>query len=125
ILRMLSVGFLLAAPVAAFAQSPEPEIPRTAGKVLVLDNERIMQGDIVREGDRYRGRRNAGETWVPAEKVRMVCDSLDEVYRGLRSRANPRDVDELLKLARWCRQHGLREQGLKDAQAILALRPTH
>ena len=45
---------------------------------------------------------------VPVDKVRVVCDTLDEVYRGMRSRANLRDVDELLRLARWCRQYGLR-----------------
>src|SRR5438309_948955 len=105
LIRSLIVGGLLATPVAALAQTSGREIPRTAGKVLVLDNDRIMEGDVVREGDRYRVRRNAGETWVPAAKVRMVCDSLDEVYRGLHNQANLRDVDELLKLARWCRQH--------------------
>src|SRR5437773_6646540 len=125
LIRSVLVGGLLAAPVAALAQTTEREIPRTAGKVLVLDNDRVMEGDIVREGDRYRIRRNAGETWVPVEKVRLVCDSLDEVYRSMRSRANLRDVDELLKLARWCMQHGLREQAGKDVQAILELRPQH
>src|SRR5437868_7075946 len=125
ITRTLLVAGFLAAPLSSFGQTPEREIPRTSGKVLVLENERIMEGDIEREGDRYRIRRNTGETWVPAEKVRLVCDSLEDVYRSMRNRANLRDPDELLKLARWCMQRGLREQAQKDVEALLALRPQH
>ncbi len=125
IIRSLLAAGLLAVPLASLGQVPESEIPRTSGKVLVLDNERIMQGDIEREGDRYRIRRATGETWVPVDKVKQVCDSLEEVYRGMRGRANLRDVDELLKLARWSHQHGLREQARTDVQAILALKPRH
>jgi hypothetical protein len=41
----------------------------------------------------------------------------------VRSRANLRDADERLRLARWCHLYGLREEGLAEAKAALALRP--
>ena len=41
-----------------------------------------------------------GETWVPAKNVLCLCDSLEDAYAFLRSRANPRDADERLRLAR-------------------------
>lgn len=125
LIRTLTVAGTLVVPLGSLAQAPEREIPRTSGKVLVMESERIMEGDIEREGDRYRIRRQASETWVPADNVRLVCDSLDEVYQSMRSRANLRDTDELLKLARWGIRYGLREQARQDVQAILNLRPQH
>ena len=57
------VAALVAWPASsAFAQQP----PAT-GHVLVLENERVLEGDIVRDGDQYRIRHRVGETTVPAK----------------------------------------------------------
>ena len=134
----LGVGvFLVAFPVAVRATEP-PRQPLTGepaalpspgesaekaatGKVLVLDNERTLTGDIQRVGDRYRIKRLVGETWFPADKVLKLCNSLDEAYAFLRSRANLRDPDERLRLTDWCRQHGMTDQALAEAQAAAAM----
>lgn len=97
--------------------------PPDAGRVLILENDRTMTGDIERVGVQYRIKRLIGETWIPAESVVKLCASLDEAYQFLRRRANLNDADERLRLADWCRQHGLRDAALAEAQEALKLRP--
>ena len=53
---------------------------RTTGHVLVLDNERVLEGDITREGEVYVIRRSVGEMKIPASKALVVCGSLDDVF---------------------------------------------
>jgi hypothetical protein len=103
----------------------QPEAPRTTGKVLVLDNERTLEGDIERVGAQYRIRRSVGELWVRAENTLRLCETREEAYAFLRSRANLRDPDEHLRLARWCHLQGLRRQALEEATAAVELRPNH
>jgi hypothetical protein len=115
----LGVGLLLAAG-GLRAQRPAEAVK---GKVLVLENQRTITGDIERDGDRYRIRRLTGETSVPAAGVLRLCGSLEEALAFLRSRANLADPDERLRLCEWCRQHGLREQAIAEVDAAQALRP--
>jgi hypothetical protein len=91
--------------------------------VIVLDNENTLTGDIERIDNQYRVKRLIGETCVPAAKVLRLCASLEEAYAFLQTRANLNDPDERLRLADWCRQHGLTTQALAEADAAIALRP--
>ncbi len=117
IVLALSAGVILGvAESSAFAAGP-------TGRVLVLDNERTLTGDIELVGDQYRIKRLIGETFVPASKVLKLCASLEEAYQYLRSRANLNDADERLRLSDWCRQHHLRERAWEEAEAALKLRP--
>lgn len=104
-------------------QATEPP-PRT-GKVLLLDNGRVLEGDIERVGDQFRIRRSIGETWMPADKVQCLCETVAEAYEHLRGQANADDPDEHLRLARWCQQRGLRAEALNEAAAAAQLRPNH
>ncbi len=120
------VGALLFAG-AGWASATEPGGASPPGKarVLLLENDRVLQGDVDKVGEEYRLRRLTGETWVPANTVARVCASLDEAYQYLRGRANLRDPDERLRLANWCRLNELTPQALVEAEAALALRPEH
>src|SRR5437879_9079893 len=109
----------------ALAQAVQPDLPHATGRVLVLDNERAIEGDIDRQGDQYRVRRSVGELRVQAESVLFVCESNKEAYRFIRSRANLRDPDEHLRLANWCQAHGLRQEALAEARKALDMRPNH
>jgi hypothetical protein len=121
-LLIVAVTILSTLPISVWGS--EPESPRTKGHVLVLANERTMQGEIERDGDQYRVRRSVGETGVPADSVICLCDTLEEAYAFLRSRANLQDADERMRLARWCQLHGLRTQALAEVQAAVDLRPS-
>ncbi len=127
--RSMSTTFRLALAFALFpalarATDPPPPAPAT-GKVLVLANDRVIEGDVEKVGDQYRVRREGGETWLPTTQVRCVCADVDHAYRYLRGQANLDDGDERLRLARFCVAHGLRTQALAEADAALKLRPNH
>src|SRR5208282_2478509 len=88
---------VLAVPVVGFAQEPagKPATPASAtGKILVLDNERTLEGDIERIGEQYRIRRSIGETWLPGSQVLRLCNNAEEAYLFLRGRSNLNDPDE-------------------------------
>ena len=104
-----------------FAADPSP----SRGRVLILKNEHTLEGDVERVGDRYRVRRASGETWVPSNEALGVAASLSDAYSFLRARVNADDADERLRLANWCRLHGLREQAMAELRAAAQLRPDH
>ena len=115
---ILCVSFLQAAE----APTPADRTP-SHGKVLVLENDQTLAGDIERAGDRYRVRRLIGETTVPADRVLRLCANMEEAYAFLRSRANLADADEHLRLGEWCRLNGLHDQALAEVKAAVELRP--
>lgn len=120
VLSLSLLGSLgLANTSMVFAAEPSP----SRGRVLILKNEHTLEGDVERVGDRYRVRRAGGETWVPSNEALGVAASLPDAYAFLRTRANVDDADERLRLANWCRLHGLREQALAELRAAEQLRP--
>lgn len=62
--------------------------------MVVLENARILEGDVEHMGDQYRVRRPIGETWLPGDKVQCLCVNLDEACGFLRKQANLRHPDE-------------------------------
>ncbi|HEV3255597.1 MAG TPA: hypothetical protein VG013_01830 [Gemmataceae bacterium] len=124
-MRMAMCALAVIVPAWMVLRAADGRAPRTTGHVLVLENERILEGDITRDGDEYRVRRSIGETCVPAETVLCLCADMEEAYRYLHARANLRDPDERLRLARWCQLHGLRTQALTEVTAAVELRPGH
>src|SRR4051812_46154115 len=126
--KIACFGLILAGfAVGGWATEPLPlavrmPLPRT-GKVLVLENERTLTGDIEQVDERFRVRRRVGETWVPASEVVALCGSMEEAYQYLRGRANLHDPDERMRLANWCRLNDLREQALAEVEAAAQLRP--
>lgn len=104
--------------------APGPMSPR-AGKVLILDNERAVEGDITLQGEQYCVRRGKGEMSVPRSKALRLCASWEDALGFMKSRANLHDPDERLRLARWCEQHALVEQALREVKAALEMRPAH
>src|SRR5262245_17256341 len=108
---------LLTAPRSARAQEP------ASGKVLVLDNDRTLEGDVDRLENQYRVRRSSGITWVPAERVLKLCQCKADALDFLRKRANLQDPDERLRLARWCHLQGLPKEALTEIKAAVELRP--
>src|SRR5207302_826173 len=61
--------------------------------------------------------------WVPADRVLFLCESMKEAFGRVRARANLDDPDERLRLAQWCRRHGLRAQALAEVRAAVQMRP--
>jgi hypothetical protein len=116
-------ALVAAGPALAQVRPNDPVVERTTGQVLVLDNERTLEGNIERQGDQFHVRRPLGELWIQRDKVLRLCQSNEEAYQYLRARANLRDPDERLRLAQWCHQHNLRKQALEEVTAAVDLRP--
>ena len=112
---------LFACSLSVTAQEPVP----IGGHVLILDNERVLEGAVERQGELYIIRGTVGEVKVPVAKALTVCTTLQDAFKFLSDRANLRDPDERLRLARWCNSHGLHEQAIAEAQASLQLRLGH
>jgi hypothetical protein len=113
----------LAALFPGLVRAGDTITPANTGQILVLGNERIIQGQIEKEGKQYRIRRQVGETWVPADQVLFVCNSMEEAYHFLRGRANLRDMDERMRLAKWCHLHSMRKEAVAEATAAVEIRP--
>lgn len=124
-LLLIAVGLAALLPVWPVSLAAEPDDPAEKGRVLLLVNERVLEGEIERVGNQYRVRRPVGETWVPAGSVMQLCPDLESALRLLRTRANLRDPDERLRLARWCHLYGLKPQAIEEVQAAVKLRPDH
>jgi hypothetical protein len=107
------------------ARTPNPGPAPCLGQVLILDNERLLEGRVERHGDQYCLRQAQGEVWLPAARVLKVCTDRAAAFAFMASRTNRQDPDERLRLARWCQLNGLYEQALAEARAALALRPQH
>jgi hypothetical protein len=122
-LAVLALAFIVPSLIDLRAGDSLPA--RTSGHVLILDNERTLEGNIDRQGEQYRVRRSVGEVWIQGENVLRLCETREEAYTFLRSRANLRDPDEHLRLARWCQTNGLREQTMKEVSEAVELRPNH
>jgi hypothetical protein len=123
--RLILCAAAAVAAAGAGARAAGRTDPPATGHVLLLDNERTVEGDIERVGDQYRIRRTVGETWVPGDKVLRLCADMEEAYRILRGRANRGDPDECLRLARWCHGHGLPDRALENVEAAVKLDPGH
>jgi hypothetical protein len=120
-LRLPAVGVI--ALVVAWRLLAAPPADDLAGRLLLLDNQRVMEGDVARVGDQYRVRRDGGETLLPADRVLAVCPDLNAAYKLLRDRIEPRDAAARLRLAQWCDANGMRSEAMAEAQAVVELLP--
>ena len=122
---ILRVGWLAPALALGMMVRAAGQDAPSAGGVLILNNDRVMEGVIDKVGDEYRIRRGTSETYVAVTRGRRLFADWDEALTFMRSQANLGDPDERLRLARWCQQNGLTEQAVAEARAALEMRPSH
>jgi len=119
----------LLAPVTALAQQEPSSLPVAADSpdvgVVVLRDGGVLTGQITRLGERYVVRRDSSEVTVGAEKVLLVCRSLDEAYTQQRQRLAQPTVEAHLALAEWCLRYGLIEQAQRELSEGRALKADH
>lgn len=122
---VLVVCHVVLLSAASVNQAEEPRILPRAG-VLVLRNGAVLQGEILRVGDRYVVALNKrDEVAVPADTVDMQCDSLKDAYRR-KAELLPLDasVAQHLELADWCLQNNLLAAAAEQLMAAQRWNPS-
>jgi hypothetical protein len=113
-----TLACLLVGAALASAEAPAPV------RVVVLDNENLIEGEVTQNADGYQVRRSAGgDLTVPAKRVLAVVANRNEAFAVVAERANRRDADERLRLARWCATNGLNDEALAEARTAARMRP--
>ena len=125
-IRFLLCAAALMVYSRALALSDEAAAPPLKGHVLLLTNDRILEGDITQIGQQYCvAREGNGQTLLPCSKARRVFASRVEAYQYLCTQTNLDDPDERLRLAHWCIQYEMWPQALAELKAADRLRPNH
>jgi hypothetical protein len=96
----------------------------TTGKILFLSPDRILEGDIIRDGDQFRIRRGDGSTSIPAMPEHVLVATRAEAHRWKLQRIDSTDPLKRIELARWFLKNGMREQALFEAEAAASLKPS-
>lgn len=93
--------------------------------IELIEAERVLVGEVCEHGDCYLVKRRAGRLRIAKAEVFRVCDSLEALYELKRKEIEPRDPDEHVRMAQWCRRYELREQAKRELEAALRLEPRH
>ncbi|HEX3146609.1 MAG TPA: hypothetical protein VHR66_00815 [Gemmataceae bacterium] len=95
-----------------------------ATRVVILDNENLIEGEVTRLATGYQIRRAVGgDMTLPTSRVKAVVADRKEAFAFVCERANLRDADERLRLARWCSTNGLPTEALSEARIAAKMRP--
>jgi hypothetical protein len=93
-------------------------------RIVVLDNENLIEGDVSRVADEYRIRgTNVGDVTLPVKRVLAVVADRKAAYALVASRSNRGDADERLRIARWCEANELPAEAMAEARAAVRMRP--
>jgi hypothetical protein len=111
--------------VASFLLAQDPVVERTTGKVLLLTNGNVVEGDIVKIGTQMCVRRGKSEVWIGIEQTTRLCADWDDAYAHLQARLKLASADERLKFARWCHLHQLKDKALEQGKLAMQLDPDH
>ena len=113
-----ALACLVVSASAVVAESPPPV------RVVVLDNENLLEGEVARVEGGYQIRGPlGGEVTLPTNRVLAVVADRKAAFAVVTERANRRDPDERLRLARWCVTNGLTDEALTEARTAARMRP--
>src|SRR5437763_1820665 len=115
----------LFAGASLMVRAQDAPSPAAAGQVLILHNERVLEGEVVKDGTLYRIRKDGSEICIPARQALKVCADRAAAFEYMRGRANLGDPDERVRLARWCHANDLLPQARAEAKYALEMRPNH
>lgn len=134
IVGLVSPGlFWLAASAAQGQGSPSPQgrpsnpAPASSAtySVLLMSNGRVVRGEIVDDpaGGVYRLKTTGGQVPYPRSSVKRAGQSIEELYRYQVEALPVGDVDERIKLVRWCLTEKLVDRAREQLAEVLRLCP--
>src|SRR5262245_40309180 len=97
--------------------------PPAKSRVVVLDNENLLEGEVTQTDAGYEIKRPVGgDVTLPARRVLAVVADRKAAFAVVAERANRRDADERLRLAKWCLSYSLLDEALAETQAAVRMR---
>jgi hypothetical protein len=103
------------------------DVPLTAADDVHLDNGEVIEGRATRTGDKVTIELESGQISLSAESVKRVekRESRVERYEKAYQKLSPNAVAERMKLADYCRDHGMRERERALLQQVIEREPNH
>ncbi|HTU63493.1 MAG TPA: hypothetical protein VMF89_33755, partial [Polyangiales bacterium] len=101
--------------------------PLVAADDVHLDNGEVIEGRATRNGDKVVIELESGQISLTAESVKRIdkresrVEQFEKVYQSL----PPDAVAERMKLANYCRDHGMRERERVLLQQVIERDPNH
>ncbi len=111
--------------IAAEPATSTPALTLPADAVIVLQDGGVLAGRVSHSDDRYIIARDTGELNVSANKVKMVCRSLEEAYEQQRRQFAKPTLESHLSLADWCLRYNLLPQAARELIDARGLDPRH
>lgn len=93
--------------------------------VLLLRNGSVIEGEILREGDRYEVRLEDGALRVRADEVEFVGRTLDDCYHHQLAGIDITRVQDHLTLAEWCVRNNLYSAAGRELREAMICDPHH
>ena len=125
-MKRITVLIAVSALIAGLGWSlSAQEAAPTVGKVLILKNQQVVEGDVEKVGDFYRVRKGMGKLTVPVAQALRLCADWDDAVSFMRFRTKLNDPDQRLQFARWCQANRQLEHAHEEAKLALEMRPKH
>lgn len=129
----LLATWLTATPVSSVAQTadkPEPERPVSnlsidtdGDRYLMLQNGNVFHGKIEKVEHKWKVTINQGTSlFLENHKVRVIADSLEDIYFYQSQRISPYDAQLRVELVRWCLRNKLVQQAEAELKQMESLR---
>jgi len=101
--------------------------PLAAADDIHLDNGEVIEGRATRSGDKVVIELESGQISLSADSVKRIDkrESSVERYEKAYQKLPPDAVAERMKLANYCRDHGMRERERVLLEQVIARDPNH
>ncbi|MDR1141278.1 MAG: hypothetical protein LBL62_06275 [Planctomycetaceae bacterium] len=93
------------------------------GQFYLLRTGFLTEGTATNDGKQYLLKTNFGTMSIPVANVEFVGATREDVYHYKKGYVHDRDCNELIKLAEWCFNNKLTQQGIAEYQRALLAAP--
>jgi hypothetical protein len=120
VLALIICGICLMPPQFSPAQDEAAEVPQ---QVLVLNNGRVITGDIEDRPGGYLIQTGLGQMVIPYTQVRLTAADVPEAYMKLKATITEPTAAAHVALGTWCFENRLYDSAREQVKAALLLEP--
>ena len=118
LLSVLTVLFAMDLPVKA--QSEVKSDPKSAVEIVLLDNGRVLKGQVMRTADQVHVKTLEGSRIVlAAKRVDVILHSMEEAWQHRSKKLRDDDMQGHLSLFHWCVKHRLKNAARQELNALM------